>query len=259
MFPASGTATQFVALMADMTIDVIEMAPGTHSGWHLYVRLDRSARPLLIRPAPGAAVVFQGDSSGSGLLYLGANVGLPGYPTSATAAITFDAAGTGGSFTATGYTLGATGLVYTGWVHHVAVNGLIVRNITGAAGGSTSHALYVSSDDTHRSSGIVANGWDVQLTHLVNAVQTYHNPSVDGLQLHGWNVSGCNRAGYIWADATAVDIDGWTINSCNVTFDAQQTAAGTVKNTRAVSSGTTTPGHGYWTDPALTAGGGNAW
>lgn len=262
-FPGTGpnTSAAFLALMANMNIDTIEMAAGSYTGWHLYVRLSRAARPLLIRPAAGAAVTFAGDGTGAGLLYLGTNVGAPGYPSFATDYITMDAAGTGGSFTATGYTLGGTGLVMTGWVNHVTVNGLIVRNITGAAGGSTSHCLYVNTDDTHRGQNITANGWDIAFTgsRLVNGVQTYHTPNAQGVTLHGWTISGCHRAGYIWADGSGIDIDGWTIANCDATFDAQGTAAGSVKNCHATNSGTTTPGSGYWTDAFLTDGGGNTW
>ncbi len=43
-FPLSGSQSQFVALMKDMSIDVIEMDPGTYHGWHLFI--DSTARPV---------------------------------------------------------------------------------------------------------------------------------------------------------------------------------------------------------------------
>ena len=251
--PFSGTAAQLVALMADMTVDVIEIAAGTYPKWSVIINVARpTSRPLLVRPAAGGAVIFDGTGmGGTPPFYVGWN-SLASY-------ITVDAAGTGGSFTIANYSIAAIGLVDAKYTDHVTFNGLIVRNCSGAP--RTSHCLYVESDGTHRSKSFTANGWDVvgPSNRYLNGVQTFHSPSVDGLTLHGWTVSNLHRAGYIDADATGIDIDGWTIANCDATFDAAETAAGVIKNCHATNSGSTVFGSGYLTDRALVDGGGNTW
>lgn len=261
---SASTSADFAAAIADMSLDVIEFAAGTYSGWHTYVRQSRAARPLTIRPVAGAAVVFEdsaGSAGGAGWLYLGANVGLPGVPTEATDYITIDCAYAGGSITVQDYDIGATGVIYTGWIDQITINDLVVRDITGVAGGTTSHCLYVSSDDVHPSGTIVANRWDVGpfAGRKVNGLQTYHAPSVSGLQAHGWIVEGCHRAAYLWADATGIDVDGWTITDCDATFDVNEDSAGTIRNSTATGSGSTAQGAGYWVNEDVTDAGGNSW
>lgn len=76
-FGPTGTAAALVVLMIDMTVDVIEVAAGTYSGWHLggsgepVFAFSRKARPLLVRPAPGAAVIWDGSGvpQGDGWFY----------------------------------------------------------------------------------------------------------------------------------------------------------------------------------------------
>ena len=250
--PFSGAQAQFLTLMADMTVDVIEMAAGTYSGWSLTVNINRSARPLLVRPASGAAVVFDGGSSG--LLYLGLN----GHASD----ITFDP--TGGSFTIQNRSVGSTGIVWTGYVERIRLDHFVIRNCSGAAAASQGHCLYISSDGTHRAKGIIANGWDVgpSAGRSLNGLQLYHNLNVDGVTVHDWKVSGCNRGAYLWSDATGVSVDGWTIADCNVAIDARETAVGKVSNCHATNcavEGITKPGTGNWTDAAMVDGGGNTW
>jgi hypothetical protein len=249
----SGTAAQLVALMADTSVDVIEMVAGTYARWSAIINVARpTTRPLLVRPA--GAVIFDGTGmGGTPPFYVGWN-SLASY-------ITFDPAGTGGSFTIQNYAIAQIGLVDAKYTDHVTFNGIVVRNCTGTVSPQTSHCLYVESDGTHRSKAFTANGWDVvgPTNRYLNGVQTYHAPNVDGLTLHGWKVTNLHRAGYLYADATGVDIDGWTIADCDATFDAQDSASGTVRNCHATNSGTTKPGSGYWTDAALVDGGGNTW
>ena len=99
VFGPSGTQAQFVSLMNDMSVDVIEMTAGTYRGWHLGAStgglvVNRAARPLLVRPAPGAAVVWDdtGGTSGDSFLHWLLNVA-----SEVTNYITFDPAGTGGA------------------------------------------------------------------------------------------------------------------------------------------------------------------
>jgi hypothetical protein len=118
-----GSASAFVTLCKDLTIDVIEMAGGTYPGWAAFLDVDRtSAHPLLIRPKAGAAVVWDGTGTTNTPPFR------IGWSTKASY-ITFDPAGTGGSFTAQNYKLGKAGLIMGRYFDHLTFNGLIVRNV----------------------------------------------------------------------------------------------------------------------------------
>lgn len=239
-FGPSGTPAQFLSLMKDMTVDVIELQAGTYSGqngWHaLAINVDRTARPLLIRPAAGAAVVWDGaggQTGTAGLFYVGWS--------SKTAVIRFDPAGTGGSFTITGYSIGQTGLISTAWCEDCQFNGFIVRNTTApTTNGQTAWALYLSSDGVHRGQRITANDWDVDNTGTsptVNGMQLEHSPQNDGVTALRWNVKGGRWAFVGRLDATGLDIEGWTISGTSGPAFDSQGPAGVVKNMHATTSG----------------------
>ncbi len=66
--PASYTSSQFVAMMRDMTLDVIELPAGTRTWPLTFVKdLSRKARPLTVRSLPG--VIFDGAGGSGGLLH----------------------------------------------------------------------------------------------------------------------------------------------------------------------------------------------
>jgi hypothetical protein len=248
-FDPSGTQAQFLALMKDMTIDVIEMRAGIYPSWHLYFDVNRT-RPLLVRPAAGADVVWDGGggSSGDGVFYAGYH----GF----TSHIRFDPAGTGGSFTIANYSLGQQGLVCTFWVDDVAFNGFYTRGITGLAGGSLSWTVYVSSDGVHRGSNIRANDWYVSASanRNVGGLQTYHNPQATNITAFRWRIDGASSAMTLYGDATGIDVEGWTISNSEYAVYSDGVAAGILRNN--TSTGSTTP-------PVIRAplidGGGNSW
>ena len=259
-FGPSGTQAQFTALLADMSVDVIEIAAGTYTGWHIggssqpIFAISRAARPLLIRPAPGAAVVWDGaGTAGDGWFYAGDwHTG----GSTITDYITFDPTGTGGSFTLQNYALGQSGLVSTFWTDHVAFNGFRVRNVTGI--GQTSWAVYVSTDGTHRGSNLTFNNWDVAVPpgRSISGFQAYHATSglPVGITLKGWTIDGAWVAMLAWGDVSGVDVENWTITNCGYAVDTDGIAAGILKNNTA--SGSTYA-------PIIKApfidGGGNIW
>jgi hypothetical protein len=250
-FGPSGTQAQFLALMKDMSVDVIEMQAGTYSGWNLVMNIDRISSPLIIRPASGATVIFDGTGDGSkdGPFYFGDSyVGGNYYASN----ITFD--GSNGIFRIQNYTIGATGLVWMQYVHNITMNNFQVRNITGEAGGMTSHVIYVSTDGIHAPTNLTFNNWGVQLTgQLVSALQIYHTPApAQGVTALNWAVSGCHWGFVGRYAATNVDIEGWTISNCAISFDSQG-PAGTVKNMHATTSGNPT------IQLPMIDGGGNVW
>ena len=245
--------------------DVIEMAGGVYPKWACFlgafnINAARPAtRPLLVRPANGAAVVWDGTGTvNTPPFRIGWNA-LASY-------ITFDAAG--GSFTAQNYQLGKVGLVMARYYDHITFNGLIVRNVEGGFGDGIpgqqqhSHALYLSTDGTHRSKSFTANGWDVvgPANRMLNGLQTDGSPNADGVIAKGWKVRSLHRAVYAWSDPTGLVIDGWDIADCNVTVDnnkGQQTSQGVVSNCKAVNAGPLAVGQGMWGGTRLVSGGGN--
>ncbi len=236
MFGPSGTQAQFVSLMNDMSVDVIEMAAGTYRGWHADIVVNRAARPLLVRPAPGAAVVWDdtGGTSGDSLF----DVGSEASQSVVTNYITFDPAGTGGSFTVQNYALGQVGLIDTFWVDHIAFNGFHTSGITGLAGGQLSWTVYVSSDGVHSGSNITFDDWTVgpSANRNVGGLTTYHNPNAHGVTALRWTISGASSAMALWGTATGIDIEDWTISGCNYAVSTDGVAAGILKNNTSTGS-----------------------
>ena len=247
--PFSGTQAEFLSLVADMTVDVIEFAAGTYAWSTSNIRQNRSSRPLTIRPAQGANVTFDLGGASSWMRF-GALVGLPGVPTEATSDLTIDA--TPGSITVQNLNVGKDGVVYGDWMERISVIGLRVRSVSGL-GGSYSHCLYVGSDGTHRSKDILALGWGVLLDKTMNFAQTYHNPNVAGLLVKGCTASGGHTFAYVYGDGSNVVYDGNTISAFDRSFESAETVTGTYRNNIATSTGA--PSFGA---PGFVDGGGNS-
>jgi len=259
----AGTAPQLNALVADQTIDIINFAPKTYSGFSSYIRQQRT-RPLRINMGPG--VIFDGGTAGVfhlGTLNGSTAIPMPGVPTAPTTDITLDFTGS----VIQNYRLGQDGIIQTGWVERLTFIHPTIRTTTGITGGggnyNQSHALYCESDQNHRSVDIKAIDWDVSANKTINGVQTYHNPCVNGLLVKGGTWLGLNRFALLYGDALNITVDGATITNCNATIDAANSpttgdqAAGVIKNTHATGSGPLAPGLGLWYSTKLLDGGGN--
>lgn len=250
----SFSQSDFEALVAAMTCDVIELAAGTYHNWHLRhgLDVDRSSRPLWVRPAPGAAVVWDNAGEGgdaTGLAYFGFD--------HYTSDITFYAAGTGGSFTIQNYDIGDTGIVATAYANNIVFNDVTVRNCNGRIT-TSSHCVYVSTDHVHRGSNLYFDNWDVDVTnHVINAMQTFGSPNADGIHFRNWAVRGTNRVAYYWGDGTGLDVAGITVENVNIVFDVQQTVTGHIENYKVISSlgGPVGAGLGQWGNTGVTDGG----
>jgi hypothetical protein len=243
-FPLSGSQSSFEALMKDMSIDVIDMAPGTYHGWHLEFSINRTARPLTIRPARGT-VIFDGTGSSSheGLI----TAGWSGYA----AHITFS-----GPFQINNYTIGQTGLIITDWASYLTFDGFSVRGTKApSTNGQTAWAVYISSDGTHHGSHLTFDYWNVDSSasgHKVSGMQLYHTPQAAGVTALHWTVTG-GFWGFVGrGNATGVTIEYWTIKNCTVSFDSNG-PAGVVKYVHASSSG------GPTIRSPMVNGGGNTW
>lgn len=72
---SSNTRTQILTQTTNLNIDVIEFTSGTYSIQDMQINVDRSSRPLTLRPAPGATLNWVGPATSSGqIIGLGQSV-----------------------------------------------------------------------------------------------------------------------------------------------------------------------------------------
>ena len=215
------TATQFVAAVRDNTTDVIELAGGTYRLGVITLNVDRT-RPLVIRPAAGATVVFAGGSQSA--FWIGAG-GVAGRIT--IEGLVFD-----------GFTLSTNGIIWLGNCHDITINNIVVRNSTGQAGYSWS--LYLSTDGGVSPRNVVANNWTVDGgARTVGGLQIAHTPGAQSVTATGWHVTNASYAIYSGGPASGVNISDWTIDSSglsNLSVDLVNTA-GSIRNVHATNSG----------------------
>lgn len=163
LFSPKQSRAVFLALLADETVDVIELTGGTYHLPYTIINIDRR-RPILVRPAAGPAVVFSGSSIGTdpqfsfGLQGPAGNITMQGF--------TFD-----------GYVLGQQGIIQTLNVHDLALNDMTVRN--SRCNGTTSQpyhawALYLSSSAAGHAVRFTADRWTVDGSgRRMSALQVY--------------------------------------------------------------------------------------
>jgi hypothetical protein len=259
------TAAQIIAAHSNMNIDIVEFTAGTYSNIRMDIKnINRSTRPLTLRPAAGAAVVFDGGGGGiqSGFLRYGSNQGPT--PTSVTSYFTWDTTGTGGSFTIQNYSIGSDGIINIAWVDHIILNGFTLTGNTGTP--AFSHSLYFNSDGVHRGQNVTANNWTItgDAGKTLTGFQTYHNPNFTNVTCRNWTVTLLNRWAFIDGDAQNVLVDGWNGTSCTHSIDCVNqpgtgdTATGTVSNSNGhTSCGGVVQGADTWLSSLITNGGGN--
>ena len=249
------TKAQFLTYAADTSIDVIELGAGTYSNWtHCDIDVDRSSRPLLIRPAPGAAVVFDdtGGMSTDGLFYFGM-AALAAY-------ITIEGKYQGGTITVQNYNLGQTAIVNTVYASHITVNGIKVTACTDSADdGWTRWCVYVNSDGTHRSSWLTFNDWEHDSDSgdgFVNHLQIRASSGVDHVTAKGWRVKGGKFGCYSVFDATDITVDDWNMRDVTIPVETNTNTA-SVAMIRNVRLDDLCGPNVY--DVAYVDGGGNSW
>jgi len=246
-FTTAMSQSDFATMVADMTIDVIEMAAGTYQDWHLcYLDVDRSTRPLLIRPAPGAAVVWDGttDMSTDGVFTFG-SVTVAKY-------ITFDPEGTGGSFTIQNYNIGETGLVNPENCQHITVNGFRIRSCNDSANsGSTRWVVYCKSNGTAGPSDLMMDDWDSDSDTGDGYMNHLQVDAVTRGTFKNWRVKGGAFGVHVGSGSTVIIIDGFVFDTVDDTINNGYGSTMLVRNCGAVGSGGVT-----W-DANTVDGGGN--
>lgn len=168
----------------DMSIDVLEIVGGVYHPPRYNISMDRSARPLTVRPAEGARVVWVGGVNNG--LYFGWT------PNISTAGYTFD--GSPGQWIFTDYRIGQTGIIYM-----TRSRGMKFKNLDFAGNvglnpvNSNSHTFYIANDNQ-----------DIEIAHCridgagtLTGCQIYHDPLPDSVDFHHNIMTRC-LDGCIW-------------------------------------------------------------
>ena len=234
-FTTSDTKSTFLTLLADESVDVIEMAAGTYHLPFMEIIIDRT-RPVVVRPATGATVILSGTNIGV----------LPQFE--------FGVGGVAGNITMQGlifdgYVLGQHGIVQALNCHDITLNNMVVRN--SRCDGTTaqplhSWAIYLTATQTVFPTNFTANNWTIEASdRQMSALQVFGG---NHIIFTGWKVSNAFYAVYASGASrgpiTDFVLDGWTISntsgptwgSANVSV-AIEVASGKISNMNTTSSG----------------------
>jgi hypothetical protein len=233
-FTTSDTSSTLLRLLADESVDVIEMAAGTYHLSYMLININRT-RPVVVRPAAGATVVLSGSAIGTDPQF------------------EFGEGGTAGNITMQGlifdgFILGQSGIVQAKDAHDIALNDMVVRN--SRANGTSAQpchawAVYVSSNATTHVTDFTANRWTVDGSGCqMGALQVCGGLRVTAT---GWSVSNAYFAVYAnrtQSPLTDFILDDWTISGSGAPMWASskvsvyvENASGRFSNMHATSSG----------------------
>jgi hypothetical protein len=233
-FTPSQTVDDFLALLGDESADAIELADGTYHLPYVAIDIDRT-RPVVVRPASGATVIFSGAHTGFdpqfgfGFNGKAGNITMQG--------LIFD-----------GFTLGKQGIVQAFDAHNITLNDMIVRN--SRANGTFAQpyhawAIYLTSTPDVVPTDFTANRWTIEGTaRAMGALLVYGGSRITAV---GWSVSNVYYAVYATSrrgPLTDLVLDDWTISNTggpawgydNVAVAIENTT-GTISSIRATSSG----------------------
>ena len=204
----SSSVAQFRAAVADMSVDVITFAGGTYRWDSVEIGVDRTARPLVIRPAAGATVTFVGNGATTdGIIKLGSSV--------TARYITID------GFTFDGISLSACGVFEIRGTSHVTLRNMTFRNLKrDPAWGNPSQpykswAGYISGNN----SNLTLDYWNVigsgRSVHSAIQIDDESHPGSRESSIHLTNitVSNVDYAFYENLPTTDLVLDGWTITN----------------------------------------------
>jgi hypothetical protein len=246
-----GVPTQ--ADFADQSIDILEISAGEYSpGVTTISGIDRSARPLIVRPSPGASVVWNGSGAADGAFYFG-------WPTRSPAiGFTFDGRnGSGSSWLFTNYNLGSTGIFWTGGSRALRFLGLTFNGNTGIRAGANSHTFYVSNNNEGSEDG---RSRDIEIAfcsidgggRTVTASQCYHDPGPIKVDFHDNAITNCDYGCVWWANSsTDMAIRNNRFSDCDYAID--------VRNTEGVASGNVSNNARAYIEAPFSDDGTNSW
>ena len=198
-----------------MGIDAIEMVGGTYRWDNVSIGVDRTARPLTVRPAADGTVTFAGNGSttGSGILNFGA--------TAAAKWITFDGVAPGG-FTFDSVSLAQVGVLSIRSSDHLTLRNMTFRNLVRdtawAPKAYTSWAAYISTAGGRANSNLTLDHWTMTAPAVrrgVSFIQTDSSTATNtSIHLTNMTVTGADYAFYGGVPATDLVLDNWTIVDC---------------------------------------------
>lgn len=243
-FGSSLTAQQLQNAAADMTVDAIELTAGTYKlGTAVYFDVDRTAKPLTIRPAAGASVTFtgSGDPTASGQFFFGLN--------RPSKYVTMQ------GFGFTGYLLAQAGIFEFRQTDHVTVKGIDIAGITRYTAYSDkaykTWAAYISMVNTN----LVLDGWTMAgVNRDWSGIQIDSGTSAAHIALTNIIMANLDYAFYEDVPTTDLTLDGWKVTNCGeggVAISFHQ-AQGVYRNVALVGSGVISPHSSQ-----MSSGGGN--
>jgi hypothetical protein len=234
-FTPTQTAATLLALLADESVDVIELN-GTYHLPGTFIDIDRT-RPVVVRPAAGATVVFSGANIDYRFQFWFGYYGTAGN-------ITMQ------GFIFDGYVLGQQGIITAVNCHDITVNDMVVRNSRSAGTASSptalpyhSWAVYLSSVGTAHATNFTANRWTVLASARGMSALAVQGGS--HVTVTGWTVSNVCYAVYAANERgplTDFILSDWTISNSgagdapyvSVSFDS---SSGQFSNMHIMSSG----------------------
>lgn len=242
---SSNTKAQFTAACANMSIDVIELTSGTYTWQDVHIDVDRTARPLTIRPALGATCNFVGPATTTGIILSFGHVTMAKY-------ITLDGrpggTGTGSGLIFKDLELAQSGVIEVRGSDHLTFQYLTFQNLArdyavSGTGEHKSYCFYISGAGAGNNDNLVLdNCWfkapavyrDISCLQIassgshgtvvmsnVKEMTNYHyslsvDVPVSSLTLENWVMTDCGRT----ASASSIRIFPVTVNGSYTNIDA---------------------------------------
>ena len=191
-FGPSVTASQLNSAIADNNNDVIELTAGTYCPGSMTITANRT-RPVIIRPAAGATVIWGGGTSSAFEFKGGASyITLEG--------IIFD-----------GYKIGDTGIIWAGNAHDLTFNKLTWRNSSGATP-YKSWAIYLSKDAGVGVSNItISNATVIGNNRTMSAFTAGYREFSSDITFRNVDISHVAYAGYFTDNINNMTVDNWRV------------------------------------------------
>jgi hypothetical protein len=250
-FTTSDTGSTFLNLLADETVDVIEMAAGTYALPEIDIDVNRT-RLVVVRPAPNATVIMSGAKARGNPQFMFGFNGTAGN-------ITMQ------NFVFDGFVLAQQGIVQGFNCHDITLNGMTVRNSRcngTSAQPYQSWAIYLTASPTVVPTNFTANGWTVDgSARRMGMLQVYGGNHITAT---GWSVSNAYYAVYASGSRGPLSdlvLDNWSIANSgapawgytNVSV-AMEDLSGRFSNMQGTASGVLK----NVGSPRMTDGGGNS-
>jgi hypothetical protein len=221
LFPGSGSnsPTAFRALVANMNIDAIEMTTASYA-WHfLEIAVDRTSRPLTIRPASGATVTFTDPSGNSGVFVTAKNDG------SAIAKwITFDGGASRG-FVFDGIGVAQAGVLQIFGSFHFTFKSARFRNLARVGTSDQPYKSWIAYINDPYGIGGLANDFLVlddficeepAVNRDVSAFQVATGGSHGTIDITNMDLDGYYYAMWVDRPVTDLTLNQWAVNDCGI-------------------------------------------